>query len=305
MATDTPAPTEQSGRVVIDAADLWRPIDERAGALRAERRSALFRRRWRAWRIDGIALLPVWALSVAIGEPAGPLLAFALSLSYFFVCESLTGQTLGKRVAGLRVVRLDGGPLNLAAVAARNLLLLVDAAFLCTIGVLAVTFTPHRQRVGDLVAGTVVTVADDHRHVPARQRGRTAILAGYPALWIGAALLVGLLAGRAADGDRYLRVANLTCVTAQRALPQGSALTVAQGHATFTGLERSLSALRPPATRRAGHARLLAAIHAERKLLGRAEHARGDRRTALLAEFSALVGRNARQELADGYPGCA
>jgi uncharacterized RDD family membrane protein YckC len=305
MATDTPAPPQQSGRVVIDAADLWRPIDERAGALRAERRSALFRRRWRAWRIDGIALLPVWALSVAIGEPAGPLLALAVSLSYFFLCESICGQTIGKRIAGLRVVRLDGGPLNLASVAARNLLLLVDGAFLCVIGVLAVTLTPHRQRVGDLLGGTVVTVADDHPHVPARQRGRTAILAAYPALWIGAALLVGMLAHGAAAGDRYLRAANLTCVTAQRALPQGSALTVAQGHATFTGLERALTALQPPASRRAGHARLLGAIHAERKLLGRAEHARGDRRAALLAQFSALVDRDARQELADGYPGCA
>src|SRR5689334_25145981 len=100
MATDTPAPPQQSGRVVIDAADLWRPIDERAGALRAERRSALFRRRWRAWRIDGIALLPVWALSVAIGEPAGPLLALALSLSYFFLCESLCGQRSEERRVG-------------------------------------------------------------------------------------------------------------------------------------------------------------------------------------------------------------
>src|SRR3954447_2347895 len=221
MATDTPAPPEQSGRVVIDAADLWRPINERAGALRAERRSALFRRRWRAWRIDGIALLPVWALSVGIGDPAGPLLALALSLSYFFVCESLTGQTIGKRIAGLRVVRLDGAPLNLAAVAARNVLLVIDGAFLCLIGVLSMSLTPHRQRVGDLLGGTVVTVADDHPHVPARQRGRTAILAGYPALWIGAALLAGVPPHGAAAGGRYLRVANLTCVTAQRALPQG------------------------------------------------------------------------------------
>jgi uncharacterized RDD family membrane protein YckC len=305
MATDTPAPPQQSGRVVIEAADLWRPIDERAGALRAERRSALFRRRWRAWRIDGIALLPVWTLSVAIGKPAGPLLAFALSLSYFFLCESLTGQTIGKRIAGLRVVRLDGAPLNLASVAARNLLLLVDGAFVCIIGVLAVTLTPHRQRVGDLIGGTVVTVADDHPHVPSRQRGRAAVLAAYPALWIGAALLAGMLAHSAAAGDRYLRVANLTCANAQRALPEGSPLTVAQGHATFTGLERSLTALRPPASRRAGHERLLAAIHAERKLLGRAEHAHGAQRTVLLAEFGAVVRKNAPQELADGYPGCS
>src|SRR3954471_19934723 len=136
MATDTPAPPQQSGRVVIDAADLWRPADTRAAALRAERRSALFRRRWRAWRIDGIVLLPVWALAVGIGAPTGPLLAIALSLSYFFLCESLTGQTLGKRIAGLRVVRLDGGPLNLAAAAARNLLLLIDSLGLCVVGVL-------------------------------------------------------------------------------------------------------------------------------------------------------------------------
>jgi uncharacterized RDD family membrane protein YckC len=304
MSSD-PAPLTESGRVVIDAAELWRPIEDRSAALRAERRSALFRRRWRAYRIDLIALLPFAALSVAIGKPTGPLLAVAISLSYFFLCESLTGQTLGKRIAGLRVVRLDGGPLNLAAVAARNLLLLVDTLGLCLVGVLAVTVTPQRQRIGDLVAGTVVTVADDHAHVPSRQRGRLAILVGYPVAWIGAALVVGALAGGAKARDSYLRLANTTCTSTRSAVASNPDAGLVELHASLADLERTLRVLEPPAGMRAAHLRLVTAIHRERALLGRATRARRSELAGLAARYRAMVAADGRTARADGFPGCA
>ena len=50
-------------------------------------------------------LIPIlglgFTLSVAI---------VAVSLLYFFLCEALWGQTLGKRLLGLRVLMRDGRP---------------------------------------------------------------------------------------------------------------------------------------------------------------------------------------------------
>ena len=50
-------------------------------------------------------------------DPRAPCLMVALWLSYFTLSESLTGQTIGKRWQGLRVVSVDGGPAGVGAVA--------------------------------------------------------------------------------------------------------------------------------------------------------------------------------------------
>jgi uncharacterized RDD family membrane protein YckC len=66
------------------------------------------------------------------------------------------GQTPGKRALGIRVVRADGAPVGLGDSLARNLLRAVEVPFGYAPGVLAVALTPRRQRLGDLVAGTLV-----------------------------------------------------------------------------------------------------------------------------------------------------
>ena len=80
-------------------------------------------------------------------------------LAYFFVQEGLWGATLGKRIFGLRVVRLDGGPAGWAASFWRTILrvLEVNPILLGAVpGGLAVTWSKRRQRLGDMLAGTVV-----------------------------------------------------------------------------------------------------------------------------------------------------
>ena len=81
-----------------------------------------------------------------------------LALAYYFFTEASSGQTLGKRVVGVRVARVDGGKPSSAAVAARTVLRVVDflPAFYL-LGLLFVLLGARRQRIGDLVAGTVVT----------------------------------------------------------------------------------------------------------------------------------------------------
>jgi uncharacterized RDD family membrane protein YckC len=79
-------------------------------------------------------------------------------LGYFIAFETLwRGRTLGKAALGLRVVTKEGAPVRFRHATIRGLLGLVD--FLVLGGFLAVVFilfTRDNQRLGDLVAGTLV-----------------------------------------------------------------------------------------------------------------------------------------------------
>ena len=66
------------------------------------------------------------------------------------------GQTPGKRALGLRVVRLDGAPVGVGESLVRNALRVVELPLGYAPAVLAVALSPRRQRLGDLVAGTLV-----------------------------------------------------------------------------------------------------------------------------------------------------
>jgi len=85
-------------------------------------------------------------------------LYFAASMAYAMVFEWYwRGQTLGKRLFGLRVVDAQGLRLRPAQVVLRNLLRAVDflpAAYL--VGVTACLVSRKGQRLGDLAANTVV-----------------------------------------------------------------------------------------------------------------------------------------------------
>jgi uncharacterized RDD family membrane protein YckC len=108
----------------------------------------------------------------AVNLEGGAFLVFvALVLLYYFLGEALTGQTLGKRLLGVRVVRVDGKPAGTGPAATRTILRLVDqlpAMYL--LGFIVVLATgKRRQRIGDLVAGTRVVRADG---APGAQPGR-------------------------------------------------------------------------------------------------------------------------------------
>lgn len=89
------------------------------------------------------------------------LLTFAIAWSYFILFEWLgNGQTIGKRIFGLRVIADDGAPASFTAVLVRNLLRVID--FLpgfYGIGLLAIVVSSRSQRLGDLAAGTFVVRA--------------------------------------------------------------------------------------------------------------------------------------------------
>jgi uncharacterized RDD family membrane protein YckC len=86
---------------------------------------------------------------------------FAVQWVYFVVFETLRGRTPGKLVAGLRVVTITGRPIGFAEAVLRNLLRAADAlptGYL--LGFVAMALSPRFQRLGDLVAGTVVIVVE-------------------------------------------------------------------------------------------------------------------------------------------------
>jgi uncharacterized membrane protein SpoIIM required for sporulation/uncharacterized RDD family membrane protein YckC len=83
---------------------------------------------------------------------------FCIIWGYSVVFETLwDGQTPGKRLLGLRVVRNGGGGVDLGHSAARNVVRFVDfLPFGYFVGMLAILANQRNQRLGDLVAGTIV-----------------------------------------------------------------------------------------------------------------------------------------------------
>src|SRR3989441_11220650 len=85
-----------------------------------------------------------------------PLLAL-LWVTYYAVLEGLFGATLGKRLAGLRVTDLEGRRITWQAAIVRNVARLLDVLpFTYLLGGILTLATKRHQRLGDLLAGTIV-----------------------------------------------------------------------------------------------------------------------------------------------------
>jgi uncharacterized RDD family membrane protein YckC len=107
----------------------------------------------------------------------------AAQFTYRFLFESLTGQTLGKRLFGIRVVRVDGRPLDPNAALVRTVLLLVDGWMLIGLLTMVLTGRRRRRRIGDLAAGTIVVPASaPHPGFARRERDR--LMLASPVLWL-------------------------------------------------------------------------------------------------------------------------
>lgn len=96
---------------------------------------------------------PKWVIALCL------IIIFLIMNGYFPLFEWLwSGQTPGKRWLKLRVIREDGRPITFFEAMVRNLLRNLDIMpwpFYST-GLISVFATEKDQRVGDLVAGTVV-----------------------------------------------------------------------------------------------------------------------------------------------------
>lgn len=120
--------------------------------------------------IDSILLFVIaYVIALATGGTTGtgfqltggPMFIWlAVGLAYYIVLEAQFGATLGKRILGLKVVKLaGGGPIDWQASIVRNLLRLVDGFFFYLVGAIVVWTSDKKQRLGDKVAATVIVRA--------------------------------------------------------------------------------------------------------------------------------------------------
>jgi len=95
----------------------------------------------------GILILALWLLA-----------ALVISCGYFMVFEIVwNGQTPGKRLLGLRVIRESGYPIRPVDSVIRNLVRIVDWLPIgYGIGVLVMLLNPRARRLGDFAGGTLV-----------------------------------------------------------------------------------------------------------------------------------------------------
>src|SRR5690606_1524201 len=98
---------------------------------------------------------PKWAAAVLL------ILLFVIYFGYFVVFEwRWNGQTPGKRMMKLRVIRDDGRPVTIWESIARNLLRIIDTmpGPMYSVGLLTIFLSGQDQRLGDIFTGTVYTL---------------------------------------------------------------------------------------------------------------------------------------------------
>ena len=119
---------------------------------------AKFWKRVIAWIVDQLVLAGAIGLPISVLAeiPLEQLAEFLIlpTLAYFTILEGATGKSLGKYLMKIRVYQEKGQKAGFARAMLRRIGLLVP--FISLADVLAILWTPRKQRIFDLVAGTVV-----------------------------------------------------------------------------------------------------------------------------------------------------
>lgn len=82
-----------------------------------------------------------------------------IGFGYFFALEATLGQTLGKKIVGIRVVSDRGAELTTGQALVRTLLRIVDGFAFYLVGFIVALVSDKNQRVGDMAASTRVVKA--------------------------------------------------------------------------------------------------------------------------------------------------
>jgi len=75
------------------------------------------------------------------------------------------GQSVGKMIMNMQVVKLDGSRPTMSAYLMRWLLFLIDGPLTSYMGLLVMVLTRNNQRLGDLAAGTVVIKKQKYKKI--------------------------------------------------------------------------------------------------------------------------------------------
>jgi uncharacterized RDD family membrane protein YckC len=102
------------------------------------------------------ALVFIFGVGGGLGAALTAIASFAILFVYDVAFEVWNGgRTPGKRMNGLRVVVADGRPITFVRSAARNLMRIIDVYFFF-VGAFFIMITKENQRLGDLIADTLV-----------------------------------------------------------------------------------------------------------------------------------------------------
>lgn len=89
-----------------------------------------------------------------------------IPLFYTLVLEIFNeGQSIGKMVMKMQVVKLDGSRPTLGAYLMRWLLFIVDGPLTSYMGLIVMVLTRNNQRLGDLAAGTIVIKKQKYKKI--------------------------------------------------------------------------------------------------------------------------------------------
>lgn len=130
-----------------------------------------------------IAVVGTVAIAVGLGTSSRGaiyLLVFAFLFGYFIVLEGLFGQTVGKKIMGIMVVRTDGSQITMGASVARNLLRIVDGIASYALGLVVMLMSDKPQRIGDHVADTIVVKASSSKRGDPRRSGSSSVVKSPP-----------------------------------------------------------------------------------------------------------------------------
>lgn len=122
----------------------------------------------------GYVFAQMFSGSVPVPAPWIPLTMFGgfcwsgLFLVIFSFLEGRYGQTPGKWLFGIEVIGDDLAYCGFGRGLLRNLLKVVDGFFNFMVGILLIALTEHWQRVGDMVASTIVVQAGERPNRPRR-----------------------------------------------------------------------------------------------------------------------------------------
>lgn len=87
------------------------------------------------------------------------ILSFIIFLAYYTYLEGTRGQTIGKMITRIKVVREDGGRIDMNQAFIRNILRIIDGLFVYLVGAVLIWRSDKKQRLVDRVGKTLVVKA--------------------------------------------------------------------------------------------------------------------------------------------------
>lgn len=123
-----------------------------------------FHRRLFAWLIDAVIVIAyLWITDLIISEmtyswPAWLIVLYLLPYFFYHLVMEITlnGQSVGKKAMNIKVITLEGGQPSLSQYIIRWMFRLFDFGLFFIPAFFSVILSNKSQRVGDIVAGTIV-----------------------------------------------------------------------------------------------------------------------------------------------------